>query len=148
MRIHAYPDPSAHCCNACALRRGHCSGGLGEQARTTQPSYRWPGLFEALIVVALLALTVLLFLIASIPGLALAIRTKEQAWAITIGLSAAGIILIYLGLFLPNGFLLPALRLLPPLGFWGVLLFFVPALLQIPVLGSMQGWAADDGCAR
>jgi hypothetical protein len=102
---------------------------LGEQARATQPSYQWPGLLEALIVVALLALTVLLFLVASILGLALAIRAKEWSWAFTIGLSAAGIILIYLGSFLPNGFLLPVLRLLPPFGNWGFLLFFVPALL-------------------
>jgi hypothetical protein len=50
---------------------------LGEQARATQPRYQWPGLIEALIVVALLALTVLLFLVASILGLALAIRAKE-----------------------------------------------------------------------
>ncbi len=102
---------------------------LGEQARATEPSYQWPGLIEAFVALAILALTVLLFLIASILGLALAIRAKERPWVIAIALSAAGIISIYLGLFLPNGFLALALRLLPPLGLWAVLLFLVPALL-------------------
>jgi len=104
----------------------------GEQARATLPSYRWPGLFEALVVVALLALTILLFSIASALGLIVAIRAKEQLWVIAIALSAAVVALIYLGLFRPNGFLLPVVRLLPlsSMGFWGFLLVFVPALLE------------------
>ena len=104
----------------------------GELARATQPSYKWPGLLEALVVVALLALTILLFSIVSVLGLIVAIRAKERPWVIAIASSAAGVALIYLGLFLPNGFLLPVVRLLPlsSLGFWGFLLVFVPALLE------------------
>jgi hypothetical protein len=103
----------------------------GEKARATLPAQYFPGLFEALVVVALLALTILLFSIASILGLIVAIRAKERPWVIAIALSAAAVALIYLGLFTPNGFLLPVVRLLPlsSLGFWGFLLVFAPALL-------------------
>jgi NADH:ubiquinone oxidoreductase subunit 6 (subunit J) len=50
----------------------------GGQARATQPSYRWPGLLEALVVVALLALTILLSSIASALGRVAPIRAKER----------------------------------------------------------------------
>jgi len=102
----------------------------GEQAQATEPSYQWPGLVEAAILVALLALTLLLFIISSILGLVLAIRSKERPWAIAIALGVMGIALIYLGLFLPDGFLLPIVRYFPPhRGLWGFLLVFIPALL-------------------
>jgi hypothetical protein len=55
---------------------------------------------------------------------------KEQTWAITIALSVMGNALIYLGLFLPDGFLLPLVRpFLPHSAYVTLPLAFVPALL-------------------
>jgi hypothetical protein len=107
----------------------------GELAQATELSYQWPGLFEALILVALLALTLLLFTISSIVGLVLAIRSKERPWAIAMALGVMGITLIYLGLFLSDGFLLPVVRYFPPnRGLWGFLQVFIPALLGSALL--------------
>jgi hypothetical protein len=102
----------------------------GAEAQATK-SMRFPGIFEFIAVVALLALTLLLSLVATTLGLAPAIRAKEQPWVIAIALSAVVAALIYLGLFLPDGFLLPVVRILPlpSMGFWGSLLVFIPALL-------------------
>jgi hypothetical protein len=102
----------------------------GEQARAIGTSRNIPGLFEFFVLGALLTHMVLLFLITSILGLALATRTKERPWVIAIALSVMGNALIYLGLFLPQGFLLPVIQpFLPHSSFLTLLLVCIPALL-------------------
>ena len=59
--------------------------GVQDQAQTAHPVRYIPGLLEILVVLALLVLTMLLFTIASILGLVLALQVKEKPWAIAEG---------------------------------------------------------------
>jgi hypothetical protein len=107
----------------------------GERARATLPAQNFPGLLEDLVALALLALSMFLFGIASVLGVIVAIRTKERPWMTTMTLSVTGIAVIYLREFLPNGFLLPVVRYFPPnRGLWRFLLVFIPALLGSALL--------------
>ncbi len=101
----------------------------GEQAMATLPTYQWPGLAEELVPYALLALTVLLFVIVCVLALLAAVRAGDRLWVRTIAVLALGIGIVYLGLFLPDGFLVPLVQpYLPRSPFQALLLVYLPAL--------------------
>jgi hypothetical protein len=102
----------------------------GEQVRATSPARNFPGLLEGLVALVLLALSMLLFGIASVLGVIMAIRTKERPWVIVMTLSVTGIALIYLREFLPHGFSLSVIQpFLPQSVLLRTLMVFTPALL-------------------
>jgi hypothetical protein len=100
----------------------------GEQAVAT-PTHPWAGFSDWLVVAALLALTVLLFVIVCVLALIAAVRAGDRPWMRTTAVLALGIGIVYLGLFLPNGFLVPLVQpYLPRSPFQTFLLVYLPAL--------------------
>jgi hypothetical protein len=111
----------------------------GERAVATTPAQRYPGLEAFFILWALLALTLLLFLLLSAFGIALALKQRDQLWGIAIALIVMDIGALYLGSFLPPGILLPVVRrVLLSSAFQALPLTFLPALLGSVVVAFLQ----------
>jgi hypothetical protein len=109
----------------------------GERAVATTPAQRYPGLGEFFLLEALLALTLLLFLLQSAIGIALARRQRNQPWGIAIALLVMGIGALYLGSIVPPGVLDPVVRrVLPSSGFQALPLTMLPVLLGSMVVAA------------
>jgi len=111
-------------------------GAQGEQADAIH-AYWYAGMGEFFILCALVALTLLVFLLVATFGVVLAARQHDQAWGVAIALLVLGISALYLGSYLPPGVLLPVVRrVLPSSSFQALPLTLLPALLGSVVVAA------------
>lgn len=115
-------------------------GDVGEHAVATehaQHTQHYAGLLEFFVLWALLALTLLLFVVVSAFGIALALRQRDRPWGIAFALIVLGIGALYLGTLVPPGVLLPlVVHVLPASGFRALPLALLPALLGSAVMAA------------